>query len=258
MTGDPSAPASRFNGKVALVTGASSGIGAAVARRLAAEGAAVALGARRVGVCAEVARQIAHDGGRAIALEMDVTNDASLREGIKRIADEFGALDAVVASAGADLVKPFTALRDRDWDDILGVNLLGTWRTVKAAMPLLARCGGAVVMISSQSGIEGATAMSAYAASKGGVIAFARSIAKELAPRSIRVNVLAPGMVETEMLDRITKRWTPEQIERMREAHPLGFGKPEDVAAAAAFLASDDARWMTGSVVVVDGGLSIA
>ena len=250
--------AARFEGLAALVTGASSGIGAAVAKRLAGEGAGVVMGARRAEVCAQHARDIAARGGKAVPVALDVTDEASLRAAVETADQEFGRLDALVVNAGIEMVKPFTALRDADWESILQVNLVGASRTVRAAMPLLARAGGAVVMIASMAGVEGATALSAYAASKGGLIAFARSLAKELAPRRIRVNALAPGMVETDMFARITRRWTPEQVESMRRAHPLGFGRAEDVAAAAAYLASSDARWVTGSVLVVDGGMSIA
>lgn len=258
MTESERPKASRFEGTAALVTGASAGIGAAIARRLALEGASVLLGARREELCARHAEAIAAEGGQAAAVALDVTDDASLRAAVQHAADEFGGLDVVVVNAGIEMVKPFSALRDEDWDAILKVNLVGASRTVRAAMPLLARSGGAVVMVASMAGVEGAAALSAYAASKGGMIAFARSLAKELAPRNIRVNAVAPGMVETEMLGRITKRWTPDQVEAMRRAHPLGFGRAEDVAAAVAFLASCDARWITGCVLVVDGGMSIA
>ena len=258
MSEDRIASAQRLRGRAALVTGASAGIGAAIAERLAREGAAVALGARRQDVIEAQAERLAEAGHRALAVPLDVTDDATLRAAVKRISDEFGRLDVVVANAGVETVKPFTTLNDNDWNQALQVNLVGAARTVKAAMPLLAREGGSVVMVASVAGLHGAAMLAAYAAAKGGVLALARSLAKELAPRGIRVNAVAPGMVETEMLERITGRWTPEQVDHMRQAHPLGFGKAEDVAAAVAYLASDDARWVTGSVLVVDGGMSIA
>jgi len=248
----------RFAGKAALVTGASGGIGCAIARRLAREGAAVALAARRADVVAEEARRLAETGARSISAALDVRDEQSLRAAVQAAGAAFGRLDVVVCNAGVETVKPFTALNDKDWDEALQVNLVGAARTVKAAMPLLAREGGAVVMVSSVAGLHGAAMLSAYAAAKAGVVGLARSMAKELAPRRIRVNVVAPAMVETEMFERITKRWSPEQVEHMRKAHPLGFGKPEDVAAAVAYLASDDGRWVTGAVLVVDGGLSIS
>lgn len=247
----------RLEGRAAWVTGASSGIGAAIARRLAAEGAAVCLGSRREDACAREAGAIEQAGGRALALGMDVTDTASLRGAVSRISETFGRLDVVVANAGAEVVKPFTALRAADWDRALGVNLVGAANTVQAAMPLLAREGGSVALVSSVAGMRGAPMLSAYAAAKGGALALAFSLAKELAPRRIRVNAIVAGMVRTGMFDRITARWSAEQIADMERAHPLGFGAPEDVAAAAAFLASDDARWVTGSTLVVDGGLSL-
>ena len=250
--------AHRLSGKVALVTGASAGIGLAIAKRLAEEGAAVALGARRGQVIADHVTKMAEAGHRALAVPLDVKDKASLSAAVEAISDEFGRLDVVVANAGMELVKPFTALTDKDWTEVLQVNLVGAARTVRAAMPLLARDGGSVVMISSVSGLHGATALSAYAAAKGGVVALGRSLAKELSPRRIRVNIVAPAMVDTDMFERITSNWTPEQVEAMRQAHPLGFGDAEDVAAAVAYLACSDAKWVTGSVLIVDGGLSIA
>jgi len=250
--------ARRFVDRVALVTGASSGIGLATAKRLAGEGAAVALGARRQDRIEAESKALTDAGRRALAVPLDVTDEASLRAAVKRIADAFGRLDVVVANAGLDRVKPFTTLSDADWSDALQVNLVGAARTVKTAMPLLARQGGVVVMVSSVAGLQGATAHAVYAAAKGGVVALAMSLAKELAPRRIRVNVVAPAMVKTDMFDRISKTWTAERKAEMEKAHPLGFGEPEDVAAAIAYLASEDAKWITGSVLVVDGGLSIA
>lgn len=247
----------RFEGRAAWVTGASGGIGAAVARRLAAEGASVGLTARREAECAERAAEIEAEGGRALSLPADVTDPAALRQVVKALQEGFGRLDVVVAGAGVELVKPFTTLREADWQRVLQVNLVGAANTIQAAMPLLARQGGSVVIVSSLAGVTGATLSSAYAAAKGGALALARSLAKELAPRRIRVNALAPGMVRTEMFDRITHRWSEEDVAAMERAHPLGFGEPEDVAGAAAFLAGDDAKWVTGATLVVDGGLSV-
>jgi len=246
----------RLPGRAALVTGASGGIGAAIARRFAAEGAAVALLSRRQDLCAGRAAEIEAAGGKAVALAADVTSADSLREAVKAAGAALGRLDIVCPCAGVETVKPFTTLRPEDWDTALKVNLVGAANTVQAAMPFLARQGGAVVFISSVAGLSGAPLLAPYAAAKGAIVSLCRTLAKELAPRRIRVNAIAPGMVRTEMFDRITRRWTPEQLEQMRQAHPLGFGQPEDVAAAAAFLASDDARWITGATLVVDGGVS--
>ena len=246
----------RLSGRAALVTGASGGIGAAIARRFAAEGAAVALLSRRQELCGQRAAEIEAAGGKAVALAADVTNAESLRAAVKAAGAAFGRLDIVCASAGVEVVKPFTTLRAEDWDLALKVNVVGAANAVQASMPFLARQGGAVVFMSSLAAMSGSPLLAPYAAAKGALVSLCRTLAKELAPRRIRVNAIAPGMVRTEMFDRITRRWTPEQMEQMRQAHPLGFGQPEDVAAAAAFLASDDARWITGATLVVDGGVS--
>ncbi|HRU06500.1 MAG TPA: SDR family oxidoreductase, partial [Candidatus Brocadiia bacterium] len=203
----------RLSGRAALVTGASGGIGAAIARRLAAEGAAVALLSRRQDVCAERAAEIEAAGGKAVALAADVASEESLREAVKAAGAALGRLDIVCASAGVEVVKPFTTLRAEDWEQALKVNLVGAANAVQAAMPFLARQGGAVVFVSSVAALGGAPLLAPYAAAKGALISLCRALAKELAPRRIRVNAIAPGMVRTEMFARITRRWTPEQLE---------------------------------------------
>ncbi|WP_166847701.1 SDR family NAD(P)-dependent oxidoreductase [Isoptericola sp. BMS4] len=241
----------RFENRVVLVTGAAHGIGAATARRLHAEGAAVVL----ADVDADAARRVADelDGngpGRALAVPCDLTDTASVDAAVAAAVDRFGRLEALVNVAGGARAQPGLAggVSDADWSATVDLNLTGPARCVRAAIPHLTSRGGAIVLVSSVNGLQ-AFGDEAYSAAKAGLSSMAQNLAVELGPRQVRVNVVAPGTVRTRVWDH---QGGPG---RMEPLYPLGrVGEPEDVAAAIAFLASDDAAWITGVTLPVDGG----
>lgn len=242
-------------GRVALVTGASSGIGAGVALDLARRGAHVVLVARRRERLEEELAGIREQGGSAEAMVCDVTDESAVRDVCRALKQQHGRLDLLVNNAGMDLVAPLQVMKLDDARAMLELNVLAVASVSKACGPML-KTGAAVVNVASAAALKGSAAMSMYAASKGAVASMTRSLAVELAPRGVRVNAVAPGVVRTELFDRAFASWKPEQIAAMEARHPLGFGRVEDVAAAVAFLGSDEARWITGQVLAVDGGFT--
>jgi len=244
-----------YSDKVALVTGASSGIGWGIARELARQGASVVLVARRKEKLEQLAREIAAEGGQAWPLACDITVELSVKEMARQVKGQFGRLDLLVNNAGQELTAPLLVTTADAARRVLDVNVVAAVMVTKACLGLLAR-GSAVVNISSASALRGAAGMAVYSASKGAVISLTRSLGVELAPRGVRVNCVAPGMVQTDLLKRLFKTFKPEQVAAIEAQHPLGFGTVEDVAAAVAFLGSDKAKWITGQVLVVDGGLT--
>jgi 3-hydroxybutyrate dehydrogenase len=253
----------RLSGKNALVTGASRGIGRAIAVRLAADGAHVAAGVRGGQDGDVVVEAMKAAGGEGIAVLLDVTDPASVATAVERAARPNRRLDIVVNNAGTGDVTPLggDARSDEGWARILEVNLTGTWRVCRAAYPFLAD-GGRIVNVSSVSGRFGVPKSGAYCASKHGVIGLTRALALELAPRKITVNAVCPGWVDTrlgrEAIGRIGKhaKVSPEEAFAMAAGMaPLGeVLKPEEIAAVVAYLASDEARNVTGQAIVVDGG----
>jgi 3-oxoacyl-[acyl-carrier protein] reductase len=235
----------RFAGKVALITGAGDrGIGGEIAVRLASEGAAIATISRREPT--RLLKKLGRFDQGAVHTCGDVTKNADIARAIDDCLGEFGKLDVVVNNAGVEVAATLDKFSDEEWRALLDVNLSGAIAVSKAALPHLAQPGGVIVNIASALGIGGCPGFSVYSASKAGLIGFTQSLAWELAPQGIRVVAVAPGLVHTPMVHKHAEKLTPEVWQQIEACHPLGMGRPDDVAAAVAFLASSDARWITG------------
>ena len=249
---------SRLAGRVALVTGGAAGIGRAIADRFAAEGASVLVADVHADGAAAAADAIRARGGRAESVVADVSREDDVRAMVAAAGTRFGGLDVLVNNAGVGGFVPFERLEPAEWDRILGVNLRATYLVCRAAVShLRERKGAAIVNLASQSGLQGQAMNEAYCASKAGVILFTRSLARELAPAGIRVNCLCPGGTDTAMLRAFTANAaSPEKaLTDLASRSPMGrFARPDEIAAAALFLASDDASYVTGVALPVDGG----
>jgi NAD(P)-dependent dehydrogenase (short-subunit alcohol dehydrogenase family) len=253
--------AGRLSGKTAFVTGASRGIGEAIARRFAADGARVALAARDAAACGTIAAEIERQGGEALALRCDVTDAASVAGAVAATVEKWGRIDVLVNAAGLGGPTPLDDADDVHWDAIIATNLTAVFRVTREAAPHLPD-GGRVLNLSSVVGRFGVAGLSAYSASKHGVIGLTRTFALELAPRQITVNALAPGWVETDMardgFRRIGEANGGGEEEGRRMAAKMAPLKrvldPEEVAGLAAYLASDEARSITGQAITIDGG----
>lgn len=243
----------RFANKVALVTGGASGMGLATARQLHAEGATVVITGRRAELLRTVAAEL---GERVLPIAADVSRVAELDELYRRVGAELGQLDVVFANAGAGIFKPPAELTEADVDQLLGVNLKGLFFTVTKALPLMGR-GGSIVLNASWTQYRGLSVASMYAATKAAVTNLTRTFSAELAPRGIRINSVSPGYIATDMMAAATPDAAAE--EAFRREVPLGaIGTPEQVAEAVTFLASDAANYITGTDLIVDGGLTYA
>ncbi|MGN0954344.1 3-oxoacyl-[acyl-carrier-protein] reductase [Dialister sp.] len=240
--------------KTALVTGASRGIGRAIALALASKGYAVALNYAGSREAAEaVQKEIEEAGGKAFTVQGDVSKSEDVDRIFKTVKDEFGGLDVLVNNAGINRDALLIRMKESNWDDVIATDLKSDFLTIKAAAAMMMRKRkGSIINISSVVGLMGNIGQANYAAAKAGVIGLTKACAKEMAARNIRVNAVAPGFIETAMTDGI-----PEKIrEGMIASIPLGrMGQPEDIARAVCFLASDDSSYITGQVLVVDGGL---
>jgi len=250
----------RLEGKVALVTGAAMGIGAAIAERFVEEGASVALFDIKGEAVEKFAQQLSAQGA-ALALVGDNSHEDAVRAAVERTIARFGSLSILVNNAGIDFSSPVAETRSESWDRVLGVNLKGAFLFAKYAIPHLARRGGAIINISSVRAFVSYAGGAAYDSSKAALIAFTRTLALDHGKDGIRVNAICPGYVDTPM----TEEWlrtVPDReatLRQVRAAHPLGrIGTPREIAEAALFLASDAASFITGTFLVVDGGMSTA
>jgi 2-hydroxycyclohexanecarboxyl-CoA dehydrogenase len=246
-------------GRVAVVTGAASGMGLAVGRQLAARGDRVALLDREGDAARRAAEALRETGARAIAVEVDVTHRPAVDDALAKVRAELGPVEIVVTSAGLDAFESFADITVESWERILAVNLTGTFHCLQAAVPdMLAARWGRMVTVSSSSAQSGAVRMAHYVASKSGVIGLTKALALELAPHGITVNNLSPGLIDTPMSRRAEAAGDLYPFEKLAARIPLRrAGAPDDVAAACAFLCSDEAGYITGQVVGVSGGMVV-
>ncbi len=245
----------RLEGKVAVITGAGRGIGTAVARRFAAEGAFLILNSLSDSA-AKIAEEIVADGGKAVAVQGDVSKADNVAKVIDAAVSNFGRLDILVNNAGITRDGLLMRMAEDDWDAVIDTNLKSVYFCCRAALrPMLkSRGGGRIINLSSVIGLSGNAGQANYAASKAGIIGFTKSLAKELASRQVTVNAIAPGFIVTDM----TAGLSDEAKETLLKRIPLGsLGEPGDVAAAAAFLASAEAKYITGQTLTVDGGMTL-
>lgn len=246
----------RLKDKVAVVTGASRGIGRAIAERLASEGAKVVVNHRASAEQAEeVVKAIREQGGDAVAMQADVSDFQQAHELMQAVTKEFGRIDVLVNNAGTTRDTLLMLMKEADWDLVIDTNLKSVFNCCKAvARGMVRQRSGRIINITSVAGLAGNPGQTNYAASKAGIIGFTKSLAKELGTRHITVNAVAPGFVPTALTNSL-----PEDLRQAAIEHtPLGrFGEPEEIAAAVAFFASDEARFITGQVLSVDGGLAM-
>jgi NAD(P)-dependent dehydrogenase (short-subunit alcohol dehydrogenase family) len=246
-----------LDGRVALVTGATSGIGRATAQRLASEGARVALVGRDAETLAEVARQVGDAGGEAAEIRADVTLDGEARRAVEEAIERFGGLDVLVNAAGIITNGTIENTALEDWDAMMNVNLRSVFQLMQLAVPYLEKRPGNVVNVSSVTGLRAFPGVLAYCVSKAGVDQLTRCAALELAPKGIRVNAVNPGVVVTNIHRRGGMRDEAYAafLEHSKKTHPLGrVGAAEEVAELILFLASDRAAWITGATHSIDGG----
>lgn len=245
---------SELEGRVSLVTGASRGIGKAIAVKLASLGSKVAVNYReREAEANSVIEAIAGQGGaEAIAIKADVADTEAVKAMVEQVTDRWGTIDILVNNAGITRDTLVLRMGDKDWDEVIDTNLRGAYLCTRFALrSMIRQRRGRIINISSIAGVMGNPGQSNYAASKGGLIAFTKSVAREIGSRNITVNAVAPGFIATEMTDKLPS----ERKESVLAIIPLQrFGEPEDVAELVAFLASEKAGYITGQVICIDGG----
>jgi 2-hydroxycyclohexanecarboxyl-CoA dehydrogenase len=248
-----------MSARVAIVTGAARGIGAAIARKLASDGFAVAVCDIAASGAVDTARGITEAGGRALGLALDVTSASSVAAGAERIEAQLGAIDVLVNNAGIDIPAFFLESKEADWDRLWAVNLKGVLHCTQRALPgMTERKRGRVINIASDAGRVGAGGEAVYSATKGAVIAFTKALAREVARFDVTVNAVCPGATDTALLA-LLGDFNPKLHAGLTRSIPLRrIGQPDDVAGAVAFLASDAAAYITGQSLSVSGGLTMA
>ena len=248
----------RLEGKAALITGAASGIGRAIAIAYAREGARAIVADRDEAGGAAVVAEIAKAGGAARFEQTDVADAAAVRALMERVREHDGALDILVANAGIMICKTLEDTSEEEWDRMHGVNLRGMFLTIKYGGPLVRRPGGVILTTGSIDGLFGAPENAAYAASKGGIIAMSRAAALDYAKVGIRFNCICPGWIDTPM-NEFYFGGKPEEKEKAARLHPIGrLGTAADIANAAVFLATEEASFIVGTPFVVDGGMTVS
>jgi 2-hydroxycyclohexanecarboxyl-CoA dehydrogenase len=248
------------NGRVALVTGAARGIGAAIAQDLAAAGATVVVADLDASAAGEAAGAIARaTGSKAIGVSMDVSSSSSVGAALDDVRREVGPPAILVNNAGVDVIKPFLDSTEAEWDHIIAVNLKGPIIVSRAVLDSMIEAGwGRIVNIASDAGRVGSSGEAVYSATKGGVIAFTKTLARETARRGITANCVCPGPTETALLAQV-QAYSEKLYAGLARAIPVGrTGQPDDIAPAVAFLASDEAGYITGQTLSVSGGLTMA
>ena len=250
-----------FNEKTVVITGGGGGIGGATSRRFARQGARVAVFDLNPEAAEKVAAQIRAEGGQAQAFRCDITDRASVDAAVAATLERFGAIDVLVNNAGWDVFKPFTKTEPAQWDKLIAINLTGALHMHHAVLPgMAARKAGRIVNIASDAARVGSSGEAVYAACKGGLVAFSKTIARELARDGITVNVVCPGPTDTALFaDYKEGAGNPEKLmEAFTRSIPLGrIGQPDDLPGAILFFASDDAAYITGQVLSVSGGLTM-
>ncbi len=244
--------AGKLNGRVAIVTGAASGIGRGIAEAFAEEGAAVAVADRNEQAARDVSEAIAARGGRAIAVHVDVTDEALVAAMVERVLAELGGIDVLVNNAGINGTTKLVEMSLAEWQRMIDTNLTSLFLCTRAVLPtMIAQRSGRIINMGSQLGLVGGDRMAHYSAAKAGVHGFTKALAHELAPHNINVNAIAPGPIETPLLDGVAEDW----LEQKKKELPLGrFGRVEEVAPTAVLLASDGGSFYTGSTLNVSGG----
>ncbi|WP_036501508.1 MULTISPECIES: SDR family NAD(P)-dependent oxidoreductase [Nocardia] len=244
-----------MSGRTAIVTGGASGIGGAIARRLAADGSPVAVFDLDGAAADRAAREIGESGGKAIGVAVDVSDRGAIDAGVRRVRDELGRPAILVNSAGITTSGPFLDITAQQWAQVLAVNLTGTFDCCQAVLPDMVEQGwGRIVNISSSSVHSGAAGMAAYVSSKSGVLGLTKVLALEFARKGVTVNTIPPGFIDTPMMRATADRGFID-VDKQIDATPVGrIGLPEDIAAACAFLVSEEAGYITGQVIGVNGG----
>lgn len=242
-----------LKGRVAIITGAGQGIGRAISRLLYEDGADIVAADINLSLATETVKEIASSANRAMAIKVDVSSSLEVKETVERIFNEWGRIDILVNNAGITRDGLLIRMKDEDWDMVLDVNLKGTFNCTKSVLPyMLRQKSGRIVNISSIAGLIGNIGQANYAASKAAIIGFSKSVAREYASRGINVNAVAPGFIDTAMTKRLSPETTKELLSRIPQAR---FGAPADVAHAVRFLVSDEASYITGQVINVNGGM---